>query len=147
MAKYRQHGYQDSDWEGRERPRSAPRTELTSEERIQKRSLRHAIDRAAKEVLRCHNCGRNVQDFGVIASESACPHCAAPLHCCRTCVHFDTSSRWQCRTTIKARVVAKSKSNSCTEYRARLVLDVTGRRSPVSRSNDPKSQFEDLFKR
>ncbi|NIV50115.1 MAG: hypothetical protein GWN46_26660, partial [Gammaproteobacteria bacterium] len=48
--KYRQPGYQDSD---RDQDRGgggrsdAPRRELTREERIQKKSLRHAIDREA----------------------------------------------------------------------------------------------------
>jgi hypothetical protein len=145
--KYRQPGYQDSESEGRERPKSAPRKSLTKEERIQKRSLRHAIDREAKEVVRCHNCGRNVESFGAISAETACPHCNAPLHCCRTCVHFDSASRWQCRAEIDEPVDAKSKANDCTEYRARLVLDVTGRRSSTPQSNDPKAQFENLFKR
>jgi hypothetical protein len=150
--KYRQPGYQDSDRDDRERrPRSSgpPRSNLTKEERIQKRSLRHAIDRSANEVVRCHVCGRNVLDFGVISPETTCPHCSAPLHCCRICKHFDTGARWQCRAEIEAPVDAKSKANQCSHYSARLVLDVTGRRSNNARggSDDPKSQFDNLFKR
>lgn len=145
--KYRQQGYQDSEFKERERPRSAPRANLTKEERIQKRSLRHAIDREANEVVRCHECGRSVPKTGVIAPETACPHCNAPLHCCRICVHFDTASRWQCRAEISEPVDAKSKANQCGEYRARLVLDVTGRRSGTPQSKDPKAQFDSLFKR
>ena len=150
--KYRQQGYQDSDRDDRERkPRSGPgpRSNLTKEERIQQRSLRHAIDRSANEVVRCHVCGRSVQEPGVIAPETGCPHCNAPLHCCRICKHFDTGARWQCRAEITEAVDAKSKANRCPEYNARLVLDVTGRRTSTSRggSNDPKSQFDNLFKR
>jgi hypothetical protein len=92
--KYRQPGYQDSDRDdsrGEHRPAPA-RDELTPEERIQRRSLRHATAREANEVIRCHHCGRNVQNFGTIAADSICPHCSTPLHCCRTCRHFDTAS-------------------------------------------------------
>jgi len=151
--KYRQHGYQDSDRNDRDerRPRSGPdpRSNLTREERIQQRSLRHAIDPTAHEVVRCHVCGRNVDDSGVIAPETTCPHCNAPLHCCRLCRHFDSNARLQCRAEISVAVEAKSKANRCPEYAVRLVLDATGRRSGGTRgsSNDPKSQFDNLFKR
>ena len=149
--KYRQQGYQDSggrdDDRQRERP---PRKELTREERIQKKSLRHAIDREANEVVRCHNCGRNTDGVGAIGVETRCSHCAAPLHCCRTCRHFDSSARYQCRVTIEKPVGNKIEANTCGQYSARAVLDVTGRRSPKGRNgggNDPRSQFENLFKR
>jgi hypothetical protein len=145
--KYLQRGYQDSDSESRERQKPPPRKDLTAEERIQKRSLRHAIDREAKEVVRCHNCGRSVESFGAITTETECPHCRAPLHCCRTCTHFDSATRWQCRAEITEPVGDKNKSNQCSEYHSRLVLDVTGRRSGTPKSNDPKSQFDNLFKR
>ncbi|MCP3978424.1 MAG: hypothetical protein GY716_03700 [bacterium] len=147
--KYRQQGYQDSDREDRDKPRQPPRQNLTKEERIQKRSLRHAIDREANEVMRCFDCGRNASNFGGVPTPTAvCPHCSAPLHCCRTCTHFDTAARWQCRATITEAVSSKTKGNECKLFQPRLVLDVTGRRSNnVSSSNDPKSQFENLFKR
>ena len=65
--KYRQSGYMDSERsDDRSRSNPAPRKQLTKEERIQKRSLRHAMDREANEVLRCHVCGRGVFDLGTI---------------------------------------------------------------------------------
>jgi hypothetical protein len=149
--KYRQQGYMDSERDGdRSRPKSTQRKPLTKEERIQRKSLRHAIDREAKEVLRCHVCGRGIFDFGKIGKSSACPHCNAMLHCCRTCAHFDSAARWQCRAEIAEAVADKNKANDCTPYNPRLVLDSTGRRStkPGSdKSGDPRSQFENLFKR
>jgi hypothetical protein len=149
--KYRQQGYQDSDRDReQERPRQDPRRDLTREERIQKRSLRHAIDREANEVVRCHVCGRNVDAFGTIELDTSCPHCSAPLHCCRTCQHFDSGARHQCRADIEKPIGDKTKANRCGQYAARLVLDVTGRRSRSGGgrgSGDPRSQFENLFKR
>ena len=144
--KYRHRGYRDSEREERDRPK-APVNNLTPEERIQRRSLRHAIDREANEILRCHNCGRTLQNLGTITEKTACPHCNAALHCCRTCRHFDTAARHQCRAEIVEPVGDKNKANRCPEYQARLVLDVTGRRSGTPKSNDPRSAFENLFKR
>jgi DNA-directed RNA polymerase subunit RPC12/RpoP len=146
--KYSHQGYQDSDRDNSDRRRSKapPRKQLTEEERIQRRSMRHAIDREAQEVVRCHNCGRKVHDFGSITKTSACPHCRAMLHCCRTCVHFDSATRWQCKADIDAPVGDKNKANDCTKYEASLVLDVTGRRTTGSQSGDPRSQFDSLFK-
>jgi hypothetical protein len=149
--KYRQPGYQDSDRDDhRGEGRPAPARELTEEERIQRRSLRHATAREANEVIRCHQCGRNVQNFGTIAPDTTCPHCAAPLHCCRSCRHFDSGARWQCRAPIAQAVPDKSKANACGHYAPRIVLDTTGRRSAPdapAASSDPKGQFESLFKR
>ena len=143
--KYRQRGYRDSERDEERRPKPPP--QLTPEEKAQQRSLRHAVSREANEVVRCHNCGRNVHAFGAITSETACPNCNAPLHCCRACRHFDTGARWECRAEIPERVPDKGKTNSCTFFEARLVLDATGKRTATPASNDPKSAFENLFKR
>lgn len=145
--KYRHRGYRDSEREDRGRPKGQPRKDLTSEERIQRRSLRHAIDREAREVVRCHNCGRSVESSGAITADTGCPHCNAPLHCCRTCRNFDTAARHQCTVEISEPVGDKNKANGCPEYRPRLVLDSTGRRSGSGKSGDPRSQFDNLFKR
>lgn len=148
--KYGHKGYQDSSRDDRDRDRkhSPPTNPLTPEERAQQRSLRHAVQREANEVMRCPNCGRNVAASGAVSSETRCPHCAAYLHACRACQHFDTGSRWECRAPITAVVTDKSSANSCTSFSARIVLDTTGKRtgSPGS-ANDPKSQFDSLFKR
>lgn len=147
--KYRHQGYQDSDHDDRRSQPKLPASEnLTPEERIQRRSLRRATTREANEVVRCHNCGTNVQGFGSITHDSRCPGCNVPLHCCRACVHFDTAARWQCRAEISAAVPAKNEANLCPQYQPRLVLDATGRRSSTPQSSqDPKAQFESLFKR
>src|SRR5262245_826987 len=148
--KYRQRGYRDSERgdRDRERPKAPPAPLLTPEERAQQRALKHAVSREANEVVRCPNCGRNVQALGAITAETRCPHCAAALHCCRSCRHFDTSARWECRQPIPQRIPDKGATNDCTFFEARLVLDATGKRTSTAASgDDPKSQFENLFKR
>jgi len=145
--KYRQRGYMESGRDERDR-KPPPSRPSTPEERAQMRSLRHATQREATEVVRCPDCGRNIQSFGAITTESTCPHCNAPIHTCRACRHFDTASRWECRAAVTDRVSDKGKANACPLYEARMVLDATGKRtgSPAS-GGDPKSQFENLFKR
>jgi hypothetical protein len=145
--KYRQRGYRDSERENRPSRKPPPSKPPTPEERAQQRSLRHAIDRESNEVVRCPDCGRNIPAFGAITRESACPYCNAALRCCRACRHFDTSTRWECRAPIPARVAEKGKANDCALFEARLVLDATGRRTGTPSSNDPKSAFENLFKK
>ena len=146
--KYKQKGYMDSGHSERERPKAPPSKPLTPEERAQMRGLRHAVQREANEVVRCPDCGRNIPSFGAIVFDSTCPHCNAPLHTCRACRHFDTSQRWECRSTILGRVAEKGKPNTCGSFEPRLVLDATGKRTNGSSGgDDPKSQFESLFKR
>jgi hypothetical protein len=148
--KYRHQGYMDAERDESRGPRKPPpRENLTPEERIQKRSLRHAIAREANEVVRCHNCGRNVPGLEPITPESRCPSCGVEVHCCRTCRHFDSAARWQCRAAIAGPVADKGRGNDCALYVPRLVLDTTGRRSGSAGggAGGPKEQFENLFKR
>ena len=147
--KYRHRGYRETEREERDHSKPPPRKELSTEERIHKRSLRKATNREANEVVRCHNCGWNVQDFGTIGPTTGCPKCNAPLHCCRVCRNFDSAARWQCRAEITQAVGDKGAANDCGKFQPRLVLDATGRRSKPSgqSSNDPRAQFENLFKR
>lgn len=148
--KYRQQGYMDGGGDDRDRRKPPPRRPLTPEEKAQLRSLRHATDREAQEVLRCPDCGRNIQQFGAVGHETTCPYCSAPLHTCRACRHFDSGARWECRAPIAERIAEKGKANRCELYEARIVLDATGKRqnSPgTQRSSDPKAAFDSLFKK
>lgn len=146
--KYRQQGYMDGD---REEPRkkAPPRGPLSPEERARRRGLRHALDRDANAVLRCHVCGRSAQALDTVTPDTVCPHCSAPLHCCRTCAHFDSAARWECRTDPPERVADKGKANACPLYSPRLVLDATGKRTdgPKQRPDDARAAFDSLFKR
>jgi hypothetical protein len=153
--KYRQQGYQDDDRERDDRaPARRPRRELSAEEKLHRKGLRHALDRDAREVLRCHSCGRTSADTQV-GTRSSCPHCNVALHCCRGCRHFDSGARWQCRAEIEAAVSNKTAANECPSFAPSLVLDATGKRGVAGRPSaggrarptDARSAFEDLFKK
>lgn len=149
--KYRQSGYMDSDRDEPRRERKPPppqrRRPLTPEEKAQLRGTRKATTREANEVVRCPNCGNNVQAFGSIIFETACPRCNQSLHCCRACRHFDPGARWECNTEITERVGDKLAANRCEAFEPRMVLDATGKRLHAANPNDPKARFENLFKK
>lgn len=155
--KYRHRGYRDSEREDRADSRPPVRRTLTTEERLHRKGLRHALDREANLVVRCHQCGTGTQNYGTIGFDTTCTRCQSPLHSCRTCKHFDVSARWQCRASIEKAIGDKISANRCSEYAPRLVLDATGRRTqpgPGPANGTPKrggggarEAFENLFKR
>lgn len=159
--KYRQRGYMDS---GRdhisengqrkeERPRPAgprPPLDLTGP-RLPR--LVQAVTAA-----RCFNCSATLgpdTDF-----RGACPKCAAALHCCKQCTHFDPSTRFQCQKPIPARIAMKDQANECELFKPRLTV---ARDAPQPGSNvasngapnipeprnptDARAAFDSLFRK
>jgi hypothetical protein len=60
-------------------------------------------------------------------------------------MHFDTSTRWECRQTIPARIAKKTAANDCAFFTAKAVQEFakeSGRPSP----NDARAAFDALFK-
>jgi hypothetical protein len=111
--KYRQSGYQDS---GRgsgsfrsDRPRpQGPKEPLDV--------TGPKLPRLVQSVVasRCFNCAVTLSadvDF-----KGKCPKCGAALHCCKQCVHFDSSTRFQCNKPIPVRIVVKDGANECTLF-------------------------------
>src|ERR1700742_1336476 len=60
---------------------------------------------------RCFNCATTLAPDTDFAGK--CFKCGADLHCCKQCVHFDSSTRFQCTKPIPARIVMKDQANSC----------------------------------
>ena len=80
--KYRQRGYRDSerddDRDRRSEQRAPSRNQnIDPQQRYQRRGLRHALDRSANEVIRCHVCGRSVQQQA-IGHDTSCPGLSGP---------------------------------------------------------------------
>lgn len=156
--KYRQHGYQDS---GRETSNSqkqdhgrqnGPKLPLD----ITGPRLPRLVQTVAAS--RCYSCAVTLAadlDFS-----GACPKCAAPLHCCKQCVNFDSSTRFQCVKPIPVRIVAKDQANTCELFRPRVTVARDG--SPIAsmarptgpanvatprNANDARAAFNSLFKK
>ena len=156
--KNRQSGYQDGS--------SAPESE-SGRERVA--PLRLSMDVTAPRLpqtvqnvtaSRCHNCVATLPagfDFA-----QPCPKCAAELHCCRQCAHFDSSAHFQCAKPIPERIAAKDRRNECSLFTPRVTVARESVRPPeppkvvvaapitphVSRTlRNARSAFDDLFKK
>lgn len=146
--KYRQPGYRDNEFkEERERKKSEDRGPRPP------RGPR-GMEREARLVRRCFQCGHQEPASEPVATGSFCPQCRAPEHCCRNCVQFDPGARFECREPIPARVFSKTNSNECAFFRPSTVLDATGRRigtpaaPPGEKPVSPgRAAFEALFKK
>jgi hypothetical protein len=145
--RYKQRGYQEGD----QRP-SRPSQGFTPE------GKRLPVITAYKETVRCAECGQDLSTAFDIQLQSKCPKCAADLHTCRNCRHFDTASRFECSQPIKVRVGRKAAANTCTLFTARtIVVKELGQASaapnsapqaPSSRpADEARAALERLFKK
>jgi hypothetical protein len=156
--KYRQNGYQDSDRGGNshrsERPRpSGPRLPLD----VTGPKLPRLVQTVA--AARCYNCSIALSpdtDF-----TGKCPKCGTALHCCKQCVNFDSSTRFQCLKPISVRFAIKDQANSCELFSPRVtVARDSAPAGTMSQShgngaviatprnaNDARAAFDSLFKK
>jgi len=151
--KYRQRGYQDSG-KGEARDRNAPPP--PKKEGPRGRGLGSPTD----TVFRCNACGEKRAVAELMAPETTCKRCGAALHTCSNCIHFDTSTYWECRKQpeIPARVAKKTAANECPAFTEKTVQEFAadagprggGSGGPTSgggRANDARAAFDALFKR
>lgn len=154
--KYRQHGYRDSD----------RGSESYGSERLRQPGPRPPIDvtgpklpRLVQNVVasRCFNCtvalARDTEFKG------ACPKCGAALHCCKQCVNFDSSTRFQCLKAIPVRIPLKDQANSCELFEPRVTVARDASPSGTARNgdngaipaprnaSDARAAFDSLFKK
>jgi hypothetical protein len=159
--KYRQHGYHDSDYssnghrsERQKQPGSRPPMDMTGPK----------LPRLVQNVVasRCFNCAVALSpgtDF-----KGACPKCHAALHCCKQCVHFEPSTRFQCTRQVPVRIPLKDQANTCELFAPRITVsrdDLQGSASPSrgyqgpsqgpapapTNASDARAAFDSLFKK
>jgi hypothetical protein len=63
---------------------------------------------------RCFSCATTLSSD--VDFKGKCPKCGASLHCCKQCVHFDSSTRFQCNKPIPVRIAVKDGANECTLF-------------------------------
>jgi hypothetical protein len=156
--KYRQNGYHDSERAGNgsyraERPKPQgpkPPLDVTGPK----------LPRLVQNVVasRCYNCAVTLAsdtDF-----RGNCPKCGAALHCCKQCVHFDSSTRFQCLKPVPARIPVKDQANTCEFFTriftvardavpsgpANRLADNNATSAPRNAS-DARAAFDSLFKK
>jgi len=156
--KYRQHGYQDSDRgsAGSYRP-----------DRPKQQGPKPPIDvtgpklpRLVQNIVasRCFQCATTLPPN--IDFRGNCPKCGAGLHCCKQCVNFDSSTRFQCLKPIPERIPLKDQPNACGLFSPRVTVARDALPSaPVMRfaengsqpaprnATDARAAFDSLFKK
>jgi hypothetical protein len=154
--KYRQHGYQDSD-----------RGSYSRFDKPKQQGPRPPIDitgpklpRLVQNVVasRCFNCAVTLPPD--IDFKGNCPKCGAALHCCKQCVHFDSSTRFQCLKPIPERIAIKDQANTCQLFSPRVTVarDVlpsapvvkvgdNGNVAAPRNADDARAAFDSLFKK
>jgi len=155
--KYRQRGYRDRDAEDKKRER-AERAERPAEPRPKPQDLLGPrTPRMVGTVMRarCSNCGTVLAPG--FDPNGQCPRCQSELHCCKQCVHFDTSRQFECTQPIPERISKKDAKNNCTFFEFRMTVEKDtspvnyARATPAATSpakpNDARRAFEDLFKK
>jgi hypothetical protein len=154
--KYRQNGYQDSERGSngsfradRPRPQGAKLPiDITGPK----------LPRLVQNVVasRCFSCAvalASDTDF-----RGNCPKCGAALHCCKQCVHFDSSTRFQCHKPVPVRIPLKDQANTC-EFFSPMVTVARDAVPPASanrlventpaprNASDARAAFDSLFKK
>lgn len=139
--KYRHRGYQDSDWEERERQREQSRR-ARDEERLAPRG--RGLGAPTVSVFRCRVCGEKQPFTSSVPLEATCFKCKAALHSCAHCSFFDTSAPNECLKPVLTRVPNKNAANACQLYSPRLVQEFA---SDEPSLKDPRAAFEALFRK
>ena len=160
--KYRQHGYNDSGnysngngnghGNGPKPKPAGPRPALD----ITGPRLPRLVQ--AVTASRCYSCAATLPpgtDF-----TGSCPKCGVQLHCCKQCVNFESSTRFQCLKPIPVRIPIKDQANDCTLFSPRITVarEVSGQnagRQPIPGINTPaprnatdaRDAFDRLFRK
>ena len=132
--KYRQKGYQDSDYGGREKAHAPKKPETFGP--------KTPTMPGRRSVARCAGCGGLLP--ADVDPQGKCPRCGFELHSCKQCSYFDTSSRFECTRPIRQRIAKKDARNDCTFYALRVTVE---RETSTSKPMDARQAFEDLFKK
>lgn len=62
----------------------------------------------------CFRCGASLETLTLpFSRRDGCPQCAADVHVCRMCLHFDKSVPKQCHEDDAEEVFEKEKANFC----------------------------------
>ena len=149
--KYKHRGYQDggagysSHSGGSERP-SGPRPE-PPKQRIEGAPRGRTTGGFGPEVFRCNTCGQQRISLDEPTVDETCGKCNSDLHTCGNCRFFDTTTTWECRENIPARVAGKHARNECTFFQPKMVKDLAADKGRILTPDDARKAFDALFKK
>jgi phage FluMu protein Com len=154
VAKYRQHGYQDSDRE----PRGEARSEQPRKAPVERTSGPPKWDHAmgprplnlpgTRDVSRCAQCGTLLAGMPAgMPADQKCPKCGFELHSCKQCTYFDPGSRFECMQPVKERIAKKDERNSCELFEIRVTREKETSTPASLRPTSARAAFDNLFKK
>jgi len=107
---------------------------------------------------RCFSCSVTLPPD--IEYKGNCPKCGVALHCCKQCVHFDSSTRFQCMKPIPLRIAVKDQANTCELFSPKVTVArdampsgavvKNGDHSTIQAPRNPtdaRAAFDSLFKK
>ena len=146
--KYKHKGYQDSGYSS-QKPSYTPSTPREFRpERLEGAPRGRTAGGFGPEAFKCNRCGELQNILGDCTPESTCMKCGADLHTCGNCRFFDTTTMWECRQNIPARVVGKQARNECTFFSPKIVKDLAADKTRAPQTpDDARKAFDDLFKK
>lgn len=98
------------------------------------------------EAFKCNQCGQLRHSIGDLTNEDTCLKCGADLHTCGNCRFFDTTTMWECRENIPARIPAKHTKNDCAFFSPKIVRDLAADKGRQPQSpDDARKAFDALF--
>lgn len=149
--KYKHKGYQDSGGygssnSGASRPQ-APRPE-SQRQRLEGAPRGRTAGGFGPEAFKCNQCGQLRHSLVDLTHDEACAKCGADLHTCGNCRFFDTTTTWECRENIPARVAGKHTRNECAFFSPKIVRDLAADKGKQPQTpDDARKAFDALFKK
>ena len=100
------------------------------------------------EVFKCNKCGTQRIGLENPTTDEICASCGADLHTCGNCRFFDTTTLWECRENIPARVSGKHAKNECTFFSPKIVRDLAADKAgKLQTPDEARKAFDALFKK
>lgn len=150
--KYRHRGYQDGGGYGsqsggdQQRPQG-PRPE-PQRQRMEGAPRGRTAGGFGPEAFKCNACGQLRHSLNELLSDETCGKCGADLHTCGNCRFFDTTTLWECRAEITARVSPKHSRNECASFQPKIVKDLAADKGKLPQTpDDARKAFDALFKK
>ena len=148
--KYKHKGYQDSGgYSSHGSSTSRPQTPRPEQkQRIEGAPRGRTAGGFGPEAFKCNACGQLRHSLGDLTSEDTCAKCSADLHTCGNCRFFDTTTLWECRENIPARVAGKHVRNECAFFSPKIVRDLAADKGKQPQTpDDARKAFDALFKK
>jgi len=145
--KYKHRGYQDSGYGSQKPSSSQPQTPREPQrQRLEGAPRGRTAGGFGPAAFKCNQCSQLRHSVGDLTFEDNCAKCGADLHTCGNCRFFDTTTMWECRENIPARIAGKHAKNECTFFSPKIVKDLAADKGGrLISPDDARKAFDALF--